>query len=425
MSQTGASDDIPPSLSQPHQELSSQSIAVATSDGARQRRKIAELEEKLQVLESGQAVKQRETNYYVSKGRAIRRIVTLFDGIEDLIVENDRRCEDEPDENVTPNQERLQSGYIALNHTLPWFHPRVTDLEYDDYLQMLKKIRQGADSARGDDISKLKSLVTDWVNHELKPNPTIDPDDKTCRGFINDACGRLLCPTKLDWGNPIVRAGIRDYAEGYVVTEMSWPAFMYENYTADSDNLEKGLFKSSLLVQAFKAIFTSPSSAKEVANEGDGADTIANNQHAKMQLFYGKKVKTHVAQIINMHKVTPRLIAYVSCQLHFALSSVTSWHTVDGDFDYIPFWNTIVDFFEWPPGHTARRKTEQLLAWWKRKVFGTSHRAELSAGAKAKMSVNALARQRVQEDDAISIQTNAFLMPVTLQCLLPLASTLT
>jgi hypothetical protein len=38
----------------------------------------------------------------VSKGRAIRRIVTLFDGIEDLIAENDRRCEDEPDENVTP-----------------------------------------------------------------------------------------------------------------------------------------------------------------------------------------------------------------------------------------------------------------------------------------------------------------------------------
>ncbi|KAG1760283.1 hypothetical protein EDD22DRAFT_781361 [Suillus occidentalis] len=383
MSQTGASDDVPPSLSQPHQESSSQSIAVATSDGARQRRKIAELEEKLQVLESGQAVKQRETNYYVSKGRAIRRIVTLFDGIEDLIAENDRRCEDEPDENspVHPHsQERLQSGYIALNHALPWFHPRATDLEYDDYLQMLKKIRQGADSARGDDTSKLKSLVADWVNRELKPNPTIDPDDKTCRGFVNDACGRLLCPTELDWGNPIVRAGIRDRAEGYVVTEMSWPAFMYENYTADSDNLEKGLFKSSLLVQAFKAIFTSPSSAKEVANEGDGADTIANNRRAKMQLFYGKKVKTH---------------------LRFALSSVTSWRTVDGDFDYIPFWNTIVDFFERPPGRTARRKTEQLLAWWKRKVFGTSHRAELSAGAKAKMSVNALARQRAQEDDAI------------------------
>jgi hypothetical protein len=35
------------------------SMAVTTSDSARQRRKIAQLEQKLQVLESGQAMKQR------------------------------------------------------------------------------------------------------------------------------------------------------------------------------------------------------------------------------------------------------------------------------------------------------------------------------------------------------------------------------
>ncbi|KAG1816988.1 hypothetical protein EV424DRAFT_1324625, partial [Suillus variegatus] len=151
-------------------------------------------------------------------------------------------------------------------------------------------LRQGADAARGNDTSKLKSLVTGWLNREFKPTPPVDPDDKNCRGFINNACGRLLCPTKLDWNDPRVKAGIRDRADGYVVTEMSWPAFLYEKYTADQDNLEEGLFKSSLLIQAFKAIFTSPSSAKEVTGDGD-------------------------AQIIKMHKVTPRSIAYVSCQV--------------------------------------------------------------------------------------------------------------
>ncbi|KAG1777463.1 hypothetical protein EV702DRAFT_1197066 [Suillus placidus] len=276
MSQPGAVD-----VSQP--PGSSQSIAVgnsqADSEGAaRQRRKITQLEEKLQVLESGQAIKRRETNYYVSKGRAIRHIVTLYDAIEDLIAEHDRRWDsNESDENVTVDQQCLQFGYVALNGTLPWFQQRASEIEYDEYAQMLKKLRQGADGARGDDTSKLKSLVADWVNRELKPNPPIDPDDKNCRGFVNDACGRLLCPTELDWSNPIIRTGIRDCADGYVVTEMSWPAFLYEKYTADQDNLEEGLFKSSLLVQAFKAIFTSPSSAKEVANEGNGADIIANN----------------------------------------------------------------------------------------------------------------------------------------------------
>ncbi|KAG1761970.1 hypothetical protein EDD22DRAFT_778954 [Suillus occidentalis] len=366
--------------SQAESSQSSQSLAVATSESALQRRKIAALEEKLQVLESGHAVKQRESNYYMSKGRAVRRIVALFDSIEDLISENDRRCElDGDDEDVTFDQDRLQTGYITLQHALPWFHPRATELEYNDYCHMLKKLRQGADGARGDDTSKLKSLVADWVNRELKPNPPVDPEDKHCRGFVNDACGRLLCPAELDWNDPTVRAGIRDRGEGYVVTEMSWPAFLYAKYTADMDNLEEGLFRSTLLLQAFKAIFTSPSSAKEIAGDGDGANVIENNRRAKRDFETSKKVKTH---------------------LRFALSSVSSWRSVDGDFDYVPFWQAIVDFFEKPLGRTARQKVEQLLAWWTRKVFGTSRRAELSDGAKASMSVNALARQRARVDDA-------------------------
>ncbi|KAG2737200.1 hypothetical protein P692DRAFT_201813016, partial [Suillus brevipes Sb2] len=233
------------------------------------------------------------------------------------------------------------------------------------------------------------------------PNPPVDPDDKHHRGFVNDACGKLLCPAELDWNDPIVRAGIRDRTDGHVVTEMSWPAFMYERYSANPDNLEEGLFKSTLLLQAFKAVFTSPSSAKEAAAEGDGADVINNNRRARRDFNSCKKVKTHVAHIIKMHKVTPRSIAYASCQLRFALSSVTSWRSVDGDFDYVPFWQNIVDFFERPPGRLAHQKVDQLLAWWTRKVFGTSRRAELTDGAKAKMSVNALARQRAQLDDAM------------------------
>ncbi|KAG1811024.1 hypothetical protein EV424DRAFT_1327849 [Suillus variegatus] len=365
----------------PHTSESAQSLAVPTSESARQKRRIASLEEKLQSLESGREAKQREINYYVSKGRAIRHIVSLFNSIEDLIAENDQRCDsDELDENLTIDQEHLQVGYITLNQALPWFHSRASEVEYDEYSEMLKvclPLRQGADAARGDDTSKLKSLVAGWLNRKFKPTPPIDPDDKNCRGFINDACGRLLCPTKLDWNDPRVKAGIRDHADGYVVTEMSWPAFLYEKYTADQDNLEEGLFKSSLLIQAFKAIFTSPSFAKEVTGDGDGANVTENCRRAKN---LDRKVKTH---------------------LRFAISSVTLWRSIDGDFNYIPFWQTIVDFFEQPPGRLAQQKVDRLLAWWTRKIFGTSRHAELTDGAKAKMSVNALARQRAQMDDAL------------------------
>lgn len=103
-------------------------------------------------------------------------------------------------------------------------------------------------------------------------------------------------------------------------------------------------------------------------------------------------------------------------KLRFALSSVTSWRSVDGDFDYVPFWQTIVDFFEKAPGRVAQKKVDRLLAWWTRcivylfngprltsiyrKIFGISQRAELTDAAKARMSVQSLQRQRAQEDDA-------------------------
>jgi hypothetical protein len=68
------------------------------------------------------------------------------------------------------------------------------------------------------------------------------------------------------------------------------------------------------VLQGYKAIFTSPSSAKDVEGDGDGANVIVNNRRAKRS-FCGMKVKKHVAQIIKMDKVTPHSIAYAACQV--------------------------------------------------------------------------------------------------------------
>ncbi|KIK33159.1 hypothetical protein CY34DRAFT_100098, partial [Suillus luteus UH-Slu-Lm8-n1] len=236
----------------------------------------------------------------------------------------------------------------------------------------------GADSARGDDTSKLKALVSEWVNRELNPDSPVDLDDKHTRGFANNACGRLLCPAELDWSDPVVRTGIRDRSEGYIVTELSFPTYLYDKYTADPDNLEEGLFKGKILIQGYKAVFTSPSSAKDVEGDGDGADVIQNNVRAR-KTFAGVKVKKHVAQIIKMRKVTPRSIAYIACQVRFTLSSVTSWRSVDGDFDYVQFWQSIVDFFERPPGREARRRVERLLQWWTRCVMYIHNKPRLNS----------------------------------------------
>ncbi|KIK31905.1 hypothetical protein CY34DRAFT_102531, partial [Suillus luteus UH-Slu-Lm8-n1] len=251
----------------PQAPIPDASLSVQTSPHSRAKRKIAALMDEIEILKQDKVIKQRKTTYYVSQGRAIRRIVALYTPIEDLIVENDRRCECGPSGNSTMAQDHLQRGYIELAKALPWLHDKIACLDPQELEDMFRKLKRGADSARGDDTATLKELVASWVNIECHPTTLIRSDDKHHRGFVSDACGRLLCPAEWSWEDPVVRAGIRDRTIAFIVSENSWPSFMYENYKADAANLEHGLMKSKLLIMGFKAIFTSPSSASEVDGE--------------------------------------------------------------------------------------------------------------------------------------------------------------
>ncbi|KAG1775758.1 hypothetical protein EV702DRAFT_972623 [Suillus placidus] len=363
------------------------SLSLPTSPHARAKRRITALMDEVEILKQDKATKQRKTTYYVSQGRAIRCVVVLYTPAEDLIAENDRCCEYR-DGDTTIDQDRLQRGYVELTKALPWVHEKLASLEYEESEEMLRKLKRGADTAHGDDTGTLKELVASWVNNDCRPTPLIRIGDKHHHGFVSDACGKLLCPAEWRWDDPvqvivfvtcIIRAGIRDRTAAFIVSENSWPLFMYQDYEADINNLECGLMKSKLLIMAFKAIFTSPSSASEVDGEGDGADIIENNRRAQRQSDQAK-VKTCV---------------------RFALSNITSWCTVDGDFDYQIYWNNIVDFFEDAPGPAARVRVNELLEWWTRKVFGKNHHQDLMPDVVSRMSVSALATQRQEKKDAV------------------------
>ncbi|KAG1886675.1 hypothetical protein F4604DRAFT_1917489 [Suillus subluteus] len=370
---------------------------IPTTADARAKRRIAALEDELDMMRQEKGTKQRKTTYFVAQGRAICCLVALYASLDDLIAKNDRRYEELPAE-CTLTEDRLQRGYIELSQALPWLHTNLGDLDHEDCEDMLKKLKKGADAAHGDNTSCLKDLVATWVNQDFRPSPLIRPDDKHLHGFVSDICGKLLCPAEWDWDQDRIKAGIRDRTAEFVLSENSWLLFLYEKYAVNRDNLEDGLLKSKLLVLAFKAIFTTPSSAKEAEGDGDSADIIENNRRARRKSDQ-PKVKTCVASIINMKKVTPRSIAYVACQVRFALSNVSSWRTVDGDFDYEVFWNNIVDFFEDVPGPVMRRRVKKLLEWWTRKIFGTSHRDDLTPEVISRMSINTLAEQRKALED--------------------------
>ncbi|KAG1837307.1 hypothetical protein DFJ58DRAFT_846521 [Suillus subalutaceus] len=186
---------------------------MLTSSKARAKHRIAALEEELATMRQENGGKQRKTTFYVAQGRAIRRLVILYHNLEDLIAENDRR------------QDRSQRGYIECS-----------------------RLKKGADAARGNNTSSLKELVATWVNQEFRLSPLIKPNDKHLRGFASDICGKLLCPAEWHWGNDSVKVGIHNRTSEYIVSENSWPLFVYENYQVNRNNLEEGFLKSKLLV---------------------------------------------------------------------------------------------------------------------------------------------------------------------------------
>ncbi|KAG2130505.1 hypothetical protein BD769DRAFT_1355570 [Suillus cothurnatus] len=361
--------------------LPDQSGAIPTSAEARAKRRIAALEEELEMMKQDRGTKQRKTTFYVAQGRAIRRMVVLYTNLEDMIAENDRRYEEQESTRETAYNVDIsysRRSCLGCMKSLQNLMSKIAKICKKKVGVLNSELKKGADAARGDDTSTLKDLVAAWLNEGFHPSHLLRSDDKQSRGFAHEVCGKLLCPAEWNWSDDRVKAGIRDRTSDYIVSENSWPLFLYEDYKVNGDNLEQGLFRSKILVQAFKAIFTSPSSAKEADKDGDGADVLENNRRARRQLNQ-VKVKTCV---------------------RFALSSVSSWRTVDGDFDYEAFWNNVVDFFEDVPGPVAQRRVGKLLEWWTRKVFGKNHREDLTPEVISQMSVTALAEQRRALEDA-------------------------
>ncbi|KAG2115283.1 uncharacterized protein F5147DRAFT_649665 [Suillus discolor] len=222
-------------------------------------------------------------------------MVVLYTPLEDLVAKNDRHCED-LDSDHTIEQNHLQHGYIELSKTLPWFHEKLASLDFEESEDMLKQ---------------------------------------------------LLCPAEWCWEDPVVWARIRDRTTTFIVSENSWPMFMYENYEANMKNLEHGLFKSKLLVMPFSHLPPWPT---------------------KLMVMAMALISLRITNVPRDDQITPKYEEGNS--LHDRICS-------------------LLDFFEDPPGPAVLT----------RKVFGQNHRQDLTPDVILHMSVNSLASQRQQMED--------------------------
>ncbi|KAF8839843.1 hypothetical protein BDN67DRAFT_969490 [Paxillus ammoniavirescens] len=370
----------------------------------RAKRRIAALELEVESLKEVSKKSRRQNDLYIHRGRAIRRLVTLYDNIEDLISEYDRRQEfatenphsDLSELDTTQDQDRLYSSFEELLAFLLWMRRKILRCEADELDDICKQLRKGADGARGDDTANLKQDVVLWLTDLFHPiEPPLRATTKDDRGFVHEVTGRLICPAEYNWVLQSVKDKIRDCDPSYLVTAHSWPLLLYHNYSFDPTDAEQGLFRSSLLVKAFKFLFTSPSSAHDIEEDGNGQIPTRHRGSSTHKFA----TKNHVAAILGLKSVTPRSIAYTAVQVRFALCSAGSWRNVDGDFDYIQFYNAIIDFFEVTPGNAAKKRVDELLGWWNRKVFGKNRPIVLPAAVVEKSSVARLTAQRLEKEN--------------------------
>ncbi|KAG6913971.1 hypothetical protein DXG01_003232 [Tephrocybe rancida] len=226
---------------------------------------------------------------------------------------------------------------------IPTMEDRIYGASEEELKHIADLLQKGTASARSNDTHSLKSVIIDWIMPAGKSlTPLISRHIKTDRGFHHERTGELLCPTGKDWSDPIVRQKLNSGET--LVQGDEWPVFIYAGYSYDSEVPWTGAFRSTLLLNAFKHIFTSPSSIEKE----------------------NKATRSGNARIHGMVSVTPASIAYVATQVRFALSSSTTFSQTDRLSDSERFYGTVLATLHDPEEVV---ETNQLLEWWNRHVF--------------------------------------------------------
>ncbi|KAM6489009.1 hypothetical protein JOM56_014326 [Amanita muscaria] len=383
----------------------------AESELIRYKRLYSALQEQVNSTQKRQ--KKSSTASTTQLGRGIRRLVSLFDDVADLVHNSDKyvthpgNSDDEddielidksPDEisDLKRHRARCHIGVTqVLTRLIPNFINKIDATEPVLLQEFYSQLQAGANDARGDDVLKIRAAVAKWLNEQTPPpTPLLNPDSRSNRGIQHDVTGKLLCPIDFDWDDPTLRARLRNCEDGYDINSSYFLRCLYQGGTGNIDDIEEGFLKSGLLVKVFKHIFTSPSSANAsveasenvpIGNPAAGSRTTHNAKRA---------TRKDVSGCLHMEeKVTARAIAYAAVQLVFALSDAPHWTAVHNGFDYRSFYYFVVDFFEALADKSSKERVKELLSWWNRRVFPTKH---LSASSQSQQvtSNKKLAQQR-------------------------------
>ncbi|THH06871.1 hypothetical protein EW146_g9483 [Bondarzewia mesenterica] len=190
-----------------------------------------------------------------------------------------------------------------------------------------------------DDLVQIAELITP---RSQSLNPPLVRNIKSDRGFHHDRTGALLCPTGMDWSSGEIKEQLHNGE--VVIAGDQWLIVLYSGEAYDPEDPWNGLFRGTLLIAAYKHIFTSPSSVDKELRA-----THAGN-----------------ARIHGMTRVTPASIAYIATQVRFALTSSPIFSRTDIVTDSEHFYTSILELFE---DIEEQEEVSALIVWWNRQIF--------------------------------------------------------
>ncbi|KAJ3764616.1 hypothetical protein FB446DRAFT_799470 [Lentinula raphanica] len=263
-------------------------------------------------------------------------------------------------------------------------------------LTQILELERGAESAKTHDTQSATRIVGRELNRRIRKineqrmkefedasrrvqegvlTEQFDETSRAGRGLQNDMTGSLLCPGEIDWDNTDIRAAVKRMDPDYDFASSAHSRCFYKDEDFNSDLPDKGYLQSYLLLQVYRTIYTSPSSANEQSEDVENLPSAKKKQASNSH-------RAHVANIIHLSEVTGRSIAYAAVHLHLALTDASRWvHSYDG-YNYQDLWNFIVDFFEDPIDDEAAKQAKELLKWWTDHIFTGTGSASNSRGTK-------------------------------------------
>ncbi|KAJ3511690.1 hypothetical protein NMY22_g15570 [Coprinellus aureogranulatus] len=250
-------------------------------------------------------------------------------------LELDRITQDD----LTLGEQSEQKLYQSLLSLSPGLEERLNTGSDSDIHYVAEMITKGISSARSDDTKTLKAAIIEtritptnqYLSSSLTAETSRVTEDFTTPG-LGSCCVRIR----------------RNLRSGTLIPSGDlWPRFLYKDYAYNPKDPWDGLLRSSLLLKAYKHIFTSPSSV-------DG--------HAE------KATRSSNARIHGMTSVSIASLAYIATQVRFALSSSSIFSRSDTVTDSEFFYNLMIDLLE---DVDERVETVELIQWWNRQVFPT------------------------------------------------------